>query len=216
MTIHAPVPDFAAARAAMVESQLRPQGVTDRGVLAAMGSLPREQFVPPEVRPLAYFDRSLALGSGRFMAPPAVTGRLLTEMAPAAGQRALVVGAGTGFSAAVLEHVGLDVVALESEPALAAEARAAGLTVAEGPLNDGFAKGAPYDLILVDGGIEFIPDALVGQLAEGGRLGAPLSDRGVTRLVVGRKSAGAFGFLSIGDAGVAPLPGFSRPREFTF
>ena len=99
---------------------------------------------------------------------------------------------------------------------IAAQARAAGVNVAEGPLDAGFVKGAPYDLILVDGAIEFIPDALVDQLAEGGRLGAPLIDRGVSRLTVGRKAGGAFGFLSIGDSGVAPLPGFSRPREFTF
>lgn len=216
MTIHAPIPDFEAARYAMVESQLRPQGVTDRGVLAAMTDLPREQFVPEGVRPLAYLDRSLAIGSGRFIAPPAVTARLLTEMAPKRGERALVVGAATGYSAAILAHIGVETVALESDPVLAAQARAAGINVAEGPLDAGFMKGAPYDLILVDGAIEFIPDALVDQLAEGGRLGAPLIDRGVSRLTVGRKAGGAFGFLSIGDSGVAPLPGFSRPREFTF
>ena len=216
MTAHAPIPDFAAARRAMIESQLRPQGVTDRAVLAAMDSVAREQFVPDAVRPLAYSDRSLALGGGRFLAPPAVLAQLLTQMAPVPGERALVVGAATGYSAAVLGQIGCDVIALESDPALAARARAADLDVVEGPLEAGSRRGAPFDLILIDGAVEFIPDAIVEQLRDGGRLGAALAERGVIRLVVGRKAGGGFGHLSIGDAGVAALPGFARPREFSF
>lgn len=216
MTAHAPVPDHAAARRAMVESQLRPQGVTDRLVLAAMGSVPRERFVADEARPLAYSDRSADIGNGRFLAAPAVLGQLLTQMAPLPGERALVVGAGTGYSAAVLARIGCETVALESDPGLAARARAAGLDVAEGPLEAGFKRGAPYDLILIDGAVEFIPDPIVAQLRDGGRLGAALCERGITRLIVGRKAGGGFGHLSIGDAGVAALPGFSRPREFSF
>ena len=111
MTVQSPIPDYAAARSAMVDSQLRPQGVTDRAVLAAMGSVAREDFVPSEVRPLAYVDRSLSLGGGRFLPPPAFLGQLLTQMAPAPGERALVVGAGTGYSAAVLAHIGCEVTA---------------------------------------------------------------------------------------------------------
>ena len=216
MTAHAPIPDYAAARRVMIENQLRPQGVTDRGVLAAMDSVPREQFVPEDVRPLAYGDRGVAIGTGRHLAAPAVLGQLLTQMAPEPGNRALVVGAGTGYSAAVLKHIGCEVVALESEPALAARARELGLDVVEGPLDAGAKRGAPYELVLIDGAVEFIPDAIIGQLRDGGRLGAALVDRGVTRLIVGRKAAGGFGHLSIGDAGVAALPGFSRPREFSF
>jgi protein-L-isoaspartate(D-aspartate) O-methyltransferase len=216
MTIHAPIPNFAAARRAMVDSQLRPQGVTDQALLEAMGKVEREKFVPAEVRPLAYIDRSLALGGGRFLAPPAVLGQLLTQMMPLPGERALVVGAGTGYSAAVLQAMGLDVVALENAPELAAQARANGLTVVEGSLEAGHKTGAPYDIILIDGAVEHIPDAITAQLADGGRLGGALSDRGVTRLTVGRKAGGAFGYLSIGDAGVAALPGFIRPRTFTF
>ena len=216
MTAHAPIPNFAAARRTMVENQLRPQGVTDQAALAAMGSLPREQFIPEPARPLAYIDRSVPLGHGRFLAPPAVLGQLLTQMAPIAGERALVVGAGTGYSAAVLKHMGLHVTALESEPELAAIARQLGVDVVEGPLEAGAKRGAPYDQILIDGAVEYIPDAIIAQLSDGGRLGAALVDRNVCRLIVGRKAAGAFGYLSIGDAGVAALPGFSRPREFTF
>jgi protein-L-isoaspartate(D-aspartate) O-methyltransferase len=216
MTAQSPIPDFAAARAAMVESQLRPQGVTDPAVLAAMGRIARESFLPSETRPLAYVDRAVGIGQGRFISAPAVLGELLTQMMPEVGQRALVVGAGTGYSSAVLTAMGLDVTAVESSPELAAAARNLKVKVIEGPLEAGWAKDAPYDQILIDGAVEQIPDAIIDQLADGGRLGAAIVDRGVTRLVVGRKAGGAFGYLSIGDAGVPVLPGFSRPKAFTF
>jgi protein-L-isoaspartate(D-aspartate) O-methyltransferase len=216
MTVHAPIPDFAAARAAMVESQLRPQGVTDPAVLAAMGSIAREQFVPDDARPLAYVDRAVPLGGGRFLAAPGVLGELLTQMMPERGQRALVVGAGTGYSAAVLAAMGLEVVAVESAADLVARAREAGIDVIEAPLEGGRKKDAPYDQVLIDGAVEYIPEAIVAQLADGGRLGAALIERGITRLIVGRKAGGAFGYLSVGDAGAPVLPGFTRPRAFTF
>jgi protein-L-isoaspartate(D-aspartate) O-methyltransferase len=216
MTVQSPIPDFAAAREAMVESQLRPQGVTDPAVLAAMGTLQRELFLPSHTRPLAYVDRAVAIGEGRFLPAPPVLGQLLTQMMPRSGQRALVIGAGTGYSAAVLQRIGLEVVALESAPGLAASARDVGIDVVEGPLEAGYAENAPYDQILFDGAVEIIPDAIVEQLADGGRLGVAIIDRGITRLAIGQKAAGAFGTLSIGDAGVPALPGFSRPKEFSF
>ena len=216
MTVQTPIPDFAAARLAMVDSQLRPQGVTDAAVLAAMGAIARERFLPDHTRPLAYVDRAVALGDGRFLAAPAVLGQLLTAMMTAPGQHALVVGAGTGYSAAVLGAMGLSVVAVESSPELAAKARELGIEVSEAPLDKGDARHGPYDQILIDGAVEHIPDAIVEQLAEGGRLGAALVDRGITRLIVGRKSGGAFGYLSLGDAGSPVLPGFARPKAFTF
>lgn len=216
MTVQSSIPDYAAARSAMVESQLRPQGVTDPAVLGAMATVERERFVPEDVRPLAYADRAIALGGGRFLPAPAILGKLLTEMLPEPGQRALVVGAGMGYSAAVLAKMGLEPVALESAPELTASARALGVEVVEGPLEAGHRRGAPYDLILIDGAVEMIPDALVDQLADGGCLGAALNERGVSRLIVGRKAGGAFGYLSVGDAGTPALPGFSRPRAFTF
>jgi protein-L-isoaspartate(D-aspartate) O-methyltransferase len=216
MTIQTPIPDFAAARAAMIDSQLRPQGVSDPVVLGAMGSVAREKFLPAHTRPLAYVDRAVLMGDGRFLPAPAVLGQLLTQMAPTPGQRALVVGSGTGYSAAVLAAMGLKVIALECSGALAAAARALGIQAVEGPLEAGYAKGAPYDHILIDGAVEYIPDALVAQLADRGRLGTARVDRGVTRLIVGRKAGSAFGYLSLGDAGVPVLPGFTRPRAFTF
>ncbi|MGE5562164.1 MAG: protein-L-isoaspartate O-methyltransferase family protein [Bacillota bacterium] len=216
MTVQSPIPDFAAARAAMVESQLRPQGVTDPAVLGAMGSVRREKFLPPQTRPLAYVDRAVMMGERRFLPAPAVLGSLLTQMMPVRGQRALVIGGGTGYSAAVLQAMGLSVVALDSSPELLAAARANGVEAVEGPLEDGWAKGAPYDQILIDGAIEYIPDPIIEQLADGGRLGTALLDRGITRLIVGRKAGGAFGYLSLSDAGVPALPGFARPKAFTF
>jgi protein-L-isoaspartate(D-aspartate) O-methyltransferase len=216
MTVHAPIPDYSAARAAMIDSQLRPQGVSDPAVLLAMSSVPREQFLPDQSRPLAYVDRAVAVGPGRFLAAPAVLGQLLTQMAPERGQRALVVGAGTGYSAALLAAMGLDVVAVESAPELAGKARELGIEVIEGALEAGHREGAPYDQILIDGAVEMLPDGIIAQLADGGRLGTALVDRGVTRLIVGRKSGDAFGYLSIGDAGVPVLPGFTRAKAFTF
>jgi protein-L-isoaspartate(D-aspartate) O-methyltransferase len=216
MTVQSPIPDYAAARAVMLESQLRPQGVTDRAVLDAMGAVERERFVPEDSKPMAYADRAVALGGGRFLPAPDVLGRLLTQMRPVPGQRALVVGAASGYSAAVLARMGLEVVALESAPALSARARELGIEIVEGRLETGHKRGAPYDQILIDGAVDYVPDALVDQLADGGRLGAALIERGVSRLIVGRKSGGAFGYLSVGDAGTPALPGFSRPRAFTF
>ena len=216
MTVQVQIPDFAAARRAMIENQLRPVGVSDPLVLDAMGSVARDQFVPEDGRPLAYADRSLPIGEGRYLAAPEVLGQLLTEMAPKPGERALVVGAGTGYAAAVLAAIGCEVAALESSPSLAARAREFGINIAEGPLEAGHQAGARYDLILIDGAVEFVPDAIVEQLADGGRLGAALAENGITRLIVGQKVAGAFGYLSIGDAGVAPLPGFTKPRGFRF
>jgi protein-L-isoaspartate(D-aspartate) O-methyltransferase len=199
----------------MVESQLRPQGVTDPGVLAAMGKIAREKFLPNHTRPLAYADRAVAMSDGRFLPAPAVLGQLLTQMRPEPGHRALVVGAGTGYSTAVLSTMGLRVTAIESDAELL-QSTGPGVTVTQGELEAGAPSEGPFDQILIDGAVGFIPEALVAQLADGGRLGTALIDRGVTRLIIGRKAGEAFGFLSIGDAGVPALPGFSRPPAFSF
>ncbi|HEU0284062.1 MAG TPA: protein-L-isoaspartate O-methyltransferase [Sphingomicrobium sp.] len=216
MTVHAPIPDYAAARQAMVDSQLRPQGVNDPAVIAAMSQVSREQFIPEESRLLAYIDRSVPLGEGRAIPAPAVLGLLLTALAPLRGERALVVGAATGYSAAVMAAMGLKTTAVESSAGLASAARKNGVEIAEGPLEDGHSKNAPYALILIDGAVEVIPDALIDQLEEGGRVGAAIIDKGITRLVTGHKAGGGFGYLTIADAAVPSLPGFQRPRAFTF
>jgi protein-L-isoaspartate(D-aspartate) O-methyltransferase len=190
-----PMPDFVAARRAMIDNQLRPEGVTDPAVIAAMAAVPREEFVPEPVRPLAYMDRPVALGEGRFLMPPASLARLLTELAPRPGERALVVGPGNGYAAALLTHIGLDVDSQE--------------------ITDRLSK-ASYDLILIDGAVEDVPGVLVERLAADGRLGTAIADRGVTRLAIGRSTSGSFGLRTFADAEVPILPGFSRPRAFTF
>jgi protein-L-isoaspartate(D-aspartate) O-methyltransferase len=216
MSVHVPIPDYAAARASMVDTQLRPEGVNFPPVVEAMAAVAREDFVAPEAKPLAYIDRTVSMGAGRLMNGPVVLGKLLTEMTPLRGERALVVGCGTGYSAAVLAEMGLSVTGLESSTELAGRARENGVQVVEGPLEDGWKQGAPYDLILIDGAIEHIPDAIVAQLTDHGRLGTALIDKGITRLVVGRRAGDGFGLHSIADSGAAALPGFSKPRTFTF
>ena len=216
MTVHTPVPDYAAARVAMVDAQLRPQGVNYPPVVEAMAAVPREDYVSDEARPLAYIDRAVPMGDGRLMSAPVVLGTLLTEMLPLAGESALVVGGGTGYSAAVLKAIGLEVTGLESSPELAARAREHGIDVVEGPLEDGWKRGAPFHLILIDGAVEHIPDAIIAQLTDHGRLGTALIDRGVCRLAVGRRAGDGFGLHTMADAGAAALPGFAKPRIFTF
>lgn len=216
MTVHAPIPDYKTARASMVDTQLRPEGVNFPPVVSAMAEVPREAFVAPEAKPLAYIDRTVPMGAGRLMNGPVVLGKLLTEMTPLRGERALVIGCGTGYSAAVLKHMGLEVTGLECSSDLAARARENGVDVVEGNLEAGWDKGEPYDLILIDGAIEHIPDVIIAQLTDFGRLGTALIDKSITRLVVGRRAGDGFGLHSIADSGAAALPGFSKPRTFIF
>lgn len=212
--------DFDEMRRAMVASQLRTTGVDDPRVLAAVGAVARERFVPEDRRAAAYADLPVPLGGGRELNPPMVTARLLSEAAPRGGEPALVVGAATGYAAAVLARMAASVVALEEDPALAAAARTAlegsGAKLVEGPLAAGHGEGAPYDLILIDGAVEHVPQPLIDQLADGGVLATAILDRGVTRLALGRKSGGAFGLVPFSDAAAAILPGFARPRTFSF
>jgi protein-L-isoaspartate(D-aspartate) O-methyltransferase len=200
----------------MVDTQLRPQGVSFPPVVEAMATVPREQFVAEEAGPLAYIDRNVPMGDGRLMSPAAVVGQLLSEMLPLPGERALLVGCGTGYSAAVLQAMGLEVTGLESSSELARRARGHGIDVVKGPLEDGWERSAPYDLILIDGAIEYIPEAIIAQLTDHGRLGAALVDQGVCRLAIGRRAGKGFGVHTIADAAAAALPGFAKPRTFTF
>ena len=211
---------FEPMRRAMVASQLRTTGVNDPRVIAAMGEVARERFVPAERAALAYADATVPLANGRALNPPMALGRLLTEARLQGDENALVIGAGTGYAAAVLARLVASVTALEADKALAAQAGDAlagtGVTQVSGPLDAGWAKGAPYDFILIDGAIEYLPPAIVEQAAEGARIGLALLDRGVTRLAMGRVVGGAFGLATFADAAVAILPGFEKPRGFIF
>jgi protein-L-isoaspartate(D-aspartate) O-methyltransferase len=210
---------FDQMRRAMVASQLRTTGVNDPAVVAAMSAVARERFVPAERRAVAYADAAVPLGEGRALNPPMVLGRLLTEAHLDGAEKALVIGAGTGYAAAVLARLVETVTALEESPALAAEARAAlagtGVTLVEGPLAQGHAAGAPYDFVLIDGAVEQVPQAILDQ-AENGEIAFALNDAGVTRLAIGRVAGGALGTTIIADAAAAILPGFGTPRGFSF
>lgn len=211
--------NFEAMRRAMVASQLRTTGVSDARVVEAMGRVARERFVPADRRALAYAEAAVPLGKGRALNPPMTLGRLLTEVRPGANDRALLIGAATGYSAAVLDQLVREVVAVESDTGLAVQARInleGAVHLVEGPLADGDPSGGPYDLILIDGAVERIPDELIDQLVDGGRLAAAIVDRGVTRLVVGRKAGGRLGLVDFADASAAILPGFDVPETFTF
>ena len=212
---------FEAMRHAMVASQLRTNAVSDPRVVAAMARVPREAFLPAEVRAIAYRDTAVPLGRGRFQNVPIATGRLLTEADLQPTDRALLIGAAGGYTAAVLAEMVAHVVAVESDPALAAQAREAlagyaNVAIVEGPLETGNEAGAPYDVLMIDGAVEHVPDALIAQLAAGGRVVAGIADRGITRLCSGRKTNGGFGLLDFADVDCVSLPGFARPKTFTF
>jgi protein-L-isoaspartate(D-aspartate) O-methyltransferase len=212
--------NFEHMRRAMIASQLRTTGTNDPRVLAAMGEVPRERFVPADRLSLAYADALVPLKPGRDFNSPMALGRLLTEAAPRRGERVLAVAVATGYAAAVLERLVGPLVAIEEDAELAAAARAnlagSGVELVEGPLTEGWAAEGPYDLILIDGAVEFVPDPLIAQLADGGRLAAALAENGITRLAIGRRAGEGFGMAAFADAAAAILPGFARPRAFKF
>lgn len=210
-----------AMRHAMVASQLRTNAVSDVRVVAAMDTVAREAFLPAELASVAYRDTAVPLGHGRAQNVPIATGRLLTQAELRAEDRVLLIGAAGGYTAAVLAELVAEVVAVESDPSLASFARAAlantpAVTLVEGPLEAGHPGGAPYDVIVVDGAVEELPATLIEQVAVGGRIVAGIVDRGVTRLSAGRRTAGGFGLLDFADIDCVTLPGFARPRTFTF
>lgn len=191
--------ELPAARKAMIDSQLRTSGVNEPFVLARMAAVAREDFVPAAARAIAYIDRAVPLGEGRFLAAPLVHGRMLAEAQPAPADTALVVDGGSGYLAELLRPLvsKLDMISAEE----AAEAR----------------RGRKaYALVLVDGAIEQLPDALVARLEEGGRIVTGLVERSVTRLAVGRKVAGAVTLQPIADIGMPVLHAFDRPKEWSF
>jgi protein-L-isoaspartate(D-aspartate) O-methyltransferase len=212
--------NFDQMRLAMVASQLRTTGVDDPAVLAAMGAVARERFVPPERFAAAYADVTIPLGGGRTLNSPMALGKLLSEAAPREGEHALLIGAASGYAAAVLARLVASVVAVEEDHALAVAARGAladtAVELVEAPLEQGYPARAPYDLILIDGAVEMVPQALVDQLAPDGRLATGLIEQDVHRLAIGRRAGRGFGMVSFADVACAPLPGFAKPRTFQF
>lgn len=216
-----PGADYAAMRAAMVASQLRPNAVSDGRLVAAMAAVPREAFLPAKVAGQAYCDTALPLGGTRRANLPIATGRLLNAALVQPGERVLLLGAAGGYVAAVLAQLGAVVVAVEPEAMLHTMARQAlagvvNVTLVNAPLAMGHAALAPYHAIIIDGAVEQVPQALVDQLAIGGRLAAGLVDRGVTRLAMGRRTAGGFALAAFADVECVALPGFAVPTGFVF
>lgn len=212
---------FEAMRHAMVASQLRTNAVSDARVVEAMARVPRESYLPPEHRGIAYRDTLLPLGNGRKHNSPLATGRLLTEAQIRPSDHVLLVGAAGGYAAALLGRLAASVVALEEENSLVAIARGAlagssNVELVQGPLNQGWAEKGPYDLIVIDGVVEALPESLIAQLKPGGRAVSGIVDRGVTRLAFGRRSPGGFGMVDFQDIECAILPGFVRLRTFQF
>lgn len=208
--------NYDSLRKAMVDSQLRTTAVNDPRVVAALAAVPRERFVPADAAHLAYVDRDVPLAPGRALPAAMVLGRLLTEARTRPEDRALVIGSGSGYAAAVLAQLVASVVALEEDEAIARGETPANVTQVTGALTEGWAAGAPYDLILFDGAVEQIPAAIVAQLVEGGRIAAAIVSNGVVRLSIGRKGGAGFGLTSIVEASCPTLPGFAKPAGFRF
>ena len=214
---------FATARHNMVESQIRTNKVTDPAVIGAFSELPRERFVPEGLRGVAYVDEDIELTRGRFLMEPMILARLVQIAAPMPEDIALDVGCGSGYASAVLARLCSAVVALESDRGLIARAEALltelqinNVVVVEGPLTGGYPRQAPYNVILLNGMVERIPQALFDQLAEGGRLVTVHMDGGVGRGTLYLKSAGVVSRRPIFDAATPVLPGFSAEPHFVF
>lgn len=213
---------YAKARFNMVESQIRTNRVTDPRLLAALSEMPRQLFVPATLAGVAYVDKSLRIVPNRYLLEPLALARLLQEAMVEPTDKALVIGAGTGYSAAILGALAASVTALESDADLAAKARAnlAALAVSNavvqtGPLEKGWAGSGPYDVILVDGMISALPDKMTAQLAEHGRLVTILSQEG--RCGAGMLYRKVGGFVSgriLFDATGPFLPGFAPRSAF--
>lgn len=214
--------DSALQRKNMVESQIRPSDITDRRITSAMTDIAREPFLPQGLdKTLAYMDGAIPTGGGRAMLAPRTLARLLQLADIDAGDKVLIAGSGTGYATAIAARMSKSVVALESDEALAAIAASAlsgqaNVKFVKGELTAGHAAGAPYDVILIEGAVEDVPEALIGQLGQGGRLVAIEQGQGMGRAIVLTKSAGAVSKRAAFDAAAALLPGFVRPKGFVF
>lgn len=189
---------FEDMRRAMVDSQLRTSGVTEAWVLAEMGSLPREDFVPAAHRSTAYMDRSIALPDGDTLNPAVSTALLLQAANVGTDDAVLLIGAPEGYVAALLQQ-------RVSRPTVAAATDIAAATA-----------GAPYTLIIIDGAAEELPDSLLALAADGARLVTGVVDRGITRLAKGHVHGGKVALKAFTDSEIAPLAAFARKQEFVF
>jgi len=216
--------DFAAARLHMVDSQIRPNKVTDERVVDALATVPREAFVSEDKQGVAYIDDAIAIEGGRYVMAPMVLARLMQALDLRSGDVALSIGLGTGYAAAVLARLVSTVVAVESDKGLAQNATRVltdlaidNVAVVDGPLADGYPKQAPYDAIFFNGAVDDIPDAVAGQLTEGGRLVAVvLSSGGIGRAVMVTRYGDTLSRREVFDCNTPRLPEFESDPAFTF
>lgn len=194
-----PTDSYAAARRAMVDCQLRVSGVNEDWVLSAMGQTPREDFVPAKAKALAYIDRAVPLGAGRFMAAPLFYGRLLSAAAPNGDDKVLIVDGGSSYLPALVEKLAGSVEVVDPASAIAKSR-----------------KRGDFSLLLIDGAIEELPTPLAARLAEGGRVVTGLVSRGVTRLATGRKVGSDTTLISLAEMGVPILPEFAVVKSWSF
>lgn len=215
--------DTTRARRTMVDNQVRPADVTDHRIIAALLDVPREQFVAPSRRAVAYLDIDVpaAEGSARVLLKPIVFGKLLQAAGVKESERVLDAGCATGYSAAVLARLAAHVVALEEDATLARAATgnlagAGNVSVVTGPLAAGWAQEGPYDVILLEGRSEVAPEALCAQLADGGRLLAVIGIAPMGKATIYTKAGPHVTAQPLFDAAAPVLPGFVKPAEFVF
>lgn len=215
--------DFSDARNRMVDSQIRPNKVTDPRIISAMRTLPREEFLPPAKRTIAYIDEDIPLGNGRVLMEPMVIARLVQMLEPAEGEQVLVVAAGAGYGAAMLAACGPRVTALEEQRELAETAHttlsrlAPQVTVVSGPLSAGYAQAAPYDIILLEGAVEEIPPALGAQLrADTGRLATVLVTAGIANAVLAEPTPAGLSVRPMFDCATPLIPSLRKKPGFVF
>ncbi|MHC4043659.1 protein-L-isoaspartate O-methyltransferase family protein [Bradyrhizobium sp. 23AC] len=214
---------FSTARLKMVDGQVRTNDVTDRRVLDAMLTVPREAFVPADRQALAYLDLDLDVSEGaakRFLIKPQLTGKLLQAAEIGEGDNVLVVGCATGYLAALTARLARQVTATECDSALAAKAKAAlnlaNVTCKAAACADGDPSAAPYDVIILNGATEVTPEALLGQLKEGGRLVGVSAESRPPRAIIVTHTHGEFGHRALFDAAAPVLPGLERAAAFVF
>lgn len=216
--------DYAAARLNMVDGQLRTNKVTDEAVLDAFLVVPRERFVPDAFRGAAYVDDNVPLGGGRYMMEPMVLARLLQSAAIGPGDAVLEIGCGTGYGTALLARLARTVVAVESDQAVAHRAQAliedlgcANVTIVNAPLEDGYLGQAPYDVILISGAVQAVPEPIARQLADGGRLVTVMKPyRRTGQGVIMMRNDDGLSHLPVFDAAAPLLTGFRHEPGFTF
>jgi protein-L-isoaspartate(D-aspartate) O-methyltransferase len=218
---------FSTARLKMVDGQVRPSDVTDIRILDAMLAVPREAFVPESKRALAYLDLDLDVSEGggakRYLIKPAVLAKLLQAAEIKSTDRVLVVGCATGYAAAVIAQFAGQVSATESDPALATKAAAilaqngcGNVAVRTAAAADGNQTGAPYDVIVLNGATATVPERLLGQLQDGGRLVGVFAISQPQRATLVTRSHGDFGHRALFDAVAPVLPGMEQVPAFVF